>query len=133
MNDVCSLQSPKNCSNINEILCANVKDVSQANYVTAIQKSFFEQSISDSVASLRNYSTILQTSNHPLYKTQSPDAMEKVLVRQTSTPMHHNLVENNSSGSSRESCSSCIASSASAYISSINNSNNSTSQTNDIR
>lgn len=61
------------------------------NFVTAVQKSSFERSYSDSVLSLRNYSTILHTSNHSLYKTQSPDIMEKALVRQTSTPMHHNL------------------------------------------
>lgn len=140
MNDVCSLQSPKQCGNIKEILFANAKDASQVNYVTAIQKSSFERSISDSLASLRNYSTILQTSNHPLYKTQSPDAMEKALVRQTSTPMHQNLVGNNSPGSSGQTCSSCLPTyQTSAYISSINSSsdsdtsNNSISKVNDIR
>lgn len=78
----------ENCSPLSS------KDVSDVNYITAVQKSSFERSISDSVLSLRNYSTILHASNYPLCKTQSPcrdGIMERALVRQTSTPMHHNL------------------------------------------
>lgn len=109
-----------------------VKETSQVNYVTAIQKSSFERSISDSV-SLRNYSTILHTSNHPLYKTQSPDAMEKALVRQTSTPMHHNLQTANSRDSIGQSCSSClVSSSSSGNISNMNSSSDSDTSTNPV-
>lgn len=115
MNDVCSLQSPNNKI---ENQSAVVKDASNANFVTAIQRSSFEKSISDSVVSLRNYSTILHTSNHPLYKTQSPDGMEKVLVRQTSTPMHHNLMNGKSPDGNGQSCSSCLTLSSLAYSSS---------------
>lgn len=127
MNDVCNLQSPKECSTstIGNQSNANIKDVSNINYVTAVQKSSFEKSISDSVISLRNYSTILHTSNHPLYKTQSPDAMGKALVRQTSTPMHHNLVVAHSPESNGQSCSSCLVTSTSGHLSSINSSSDS--------
>lgn len=128
MNDVCDLQSPKESSNkIDNQSATNIKNVSNINYVTAVQKSSFEKSISDSLISLRNYSTILHTSNHPLYKTQSPDAMEKALVRQTSTPMHQNLMTVQSPESMHgQSCSSCmVSSSTSGQLSSINSSSDS--------
>ncbi|XP_055306075.1 mitosis initiation protein fs(1)Ya isoform X2 [Sitodiplosis mosellana] len=131
MNDVCSLQSPKDYStNKIDNQSACTKDASHVNFVTAVQKSSFEKSISDSVISLRNYSTILHTSNHPLYKTQSPDAMEKALVRQTSTPMHHNLMCAKSPDDNGQ-CSSCLTSSL-GYNSS-SDSDTSTNPTNDIR
>ncbi|XP_031623403.1 mitosis initiation protein fs(1)Ya isoform X2 [Contarinia nasturtii] len=112
INDGCSLHSPKE----------------------SVQKSSFERSISDSV-SLRNYSTILHTSNHPLYKTQSPDAMEKALVRQTSTPMHQNLLHANSHDTVGQSCSSCLVSSSSSssgHISNVNSSSDSDTSTNPL-
>lgn len=126
MNDVCDLQSPKENSNKIDNQSAT-NNVSNINYVTAVQKSSFEKSISDSLISLRNYSTILHTSNHPLYKTQSPDAMEKALVRQTSTPMHQNLMTAHSPESIHgQSCSSCmVSSSTSGQLSSINSSSDS--------
>lgn len=135
MNDVCDLQSPKESSNkIDNQSATNIKNVSNINYVTAVQKSSFEKSISDSLISLRNYSTILHTSNHPLYKTQSPDVMEKVLVRQTSTPMHQNLIEIKSSDENGQSCNSCLTSSASLAYNSSSDSDTSTNPTgNDIR
>lgn len=131
INDVCSLQSPKECnsSKVNDS-SSNIKDVSNINYVTAIQKSSFERSISDSVISLRNYSTILHSSNHPLYKTQSPDAFEKALVRQTSTPMHHNLMVVQSSDENGQSCNSCLISSTSSQRSHINSSSDSDTSSN---
>lgn len=125
--DVCSLQSPKECtaSKIENQSNINIKDETNVHYVTAAQKSSFEKSISESsVISLRNYSTILHTSNHPLYKTQSPDAMEKALVRQTSTPMHHNLMVGQKPNTSGQ-CSSCSVSSTSGQMSSINSSSDS--------
>lgn len=140
MNEVCSLQSPSECnSNKIENQSINHKDVSNVNYITAVQKSSFERSISDSVISLRNYSTILHTSNHPLYKTQSPDAMEKALVRQTSTPMQHNLMAMNSTDSIEHPCSSCLVSSTSGHMSNIDTSSdcetsiNAASKPTDIR
>lgn len=111
---------------------ANIKDVSNVNYVTAIQKSSFERSISDSVISLRNYSTILHTSNHPLYKTQSPDAMDKNLVRQTSTPMHQNLMVVQSPDSIEQTCGSCLVSSTSGQMSCINSSSDSDTSINPV-
>lgn len=96
MNDVCSLQLTVSASNCHShsatqasSTCSN--DISDINYKTAVQKSSFERSISDSVVSLRNYSTILHTSNNLLYKTQSPNVLAKAVARQTSTPMHPNL------------------------------------------
>lgn len=134
MNDVCSLQSPKDCGNIKiENQSACVKDASNVNYVTAMQKSSFEKSISDSVISLRNYSTILHTSNHPLYKTQSPDSMAKALVRQTSTPMHNNLMGTKSPDDNGQSCSSCLTSSASLAYSSSDSDTSTNPTGNDIR
>lgn len=127
------MQSPNECSNSKvEPQSASHKDVSNINYVTAIQKSSFERSISDSVISLRNYSTILHTSNHPLYKTQSPDAMEKILVRQTSTPMHHNLMVVQSPDSSEQTCSSCLVSSTSSQMACINSSSDSDTSINPL-
>ncbi|XP_031623405.1 mitosis initiation protein fs(1)Ya isoform X4 [Contarinia nasturtii] len=135
INDGCSLHSPKEC-NVDKIECqmACGKEASNINYITAVQKSSFERSISDSV-SLRNYSTILHTSNHPLYKTQSPDAMEKALVRQTSTPMHQNLLHANSHDTVGQSCSSCLVSSSSSssgHISNVNSSSDSDTSTNPL-
>lgn len=128
---MCNLQSPVACNASkmeNQSNASSSKDVSNAHYVTSVQGPSFEKSISDSVISLRNYSTILHTSNHPLYKTQSPDAMEKALVRQTSTPMHHNLmaVQSPESMEHGQSCSSCtVSSSTSGQLSSINSSSDS--------
>lgn len=130
---MCSLQSSKECcsAKIDVSHASIAKDASNVNFVTAVQKSSFEKSISDSVISLRNYSTILHTSNHPLYKTQSPDAMEKALVRQTSTPMHQNLLGAKLSDDNGQSCSSCLTSSLAYSSSDSDNSTNPT--TNDIR
>lgn len=127
------MQSPKECK-ISKVdnSSSTVKDVSNINYVTAIQKSSFERSISDSVISLRNYSTILHTSNHPLYKTQSPDAMEMALVRQTSTPMHHNLMVVQSPDDNGQSCSSCLVTSTSGQVSNINSSSDSDTSTSPV-
>lgn len=116
------------------------KDDSKVKYMSVVQKSSFERSISDSVISLRNYSTILHSSNHPLYKTQSPDAMEKALVRQTSTPMHHNLMAiansnaspDSNAESSEQACSSCFVSSTSGQVSCINSSCDSDTSTNSV-
>lgn len=110
-----------------------MKDLSNVKYVTAVQKSSFEKSISDSVISFRNCSTILHTSNHPLYKTQSPDAIENVLVRQTSTPMHHNLLVSQSPNSNGIACNSCLVSSTSmGQVSNTNTSSDSDSSINTI-
>lgn len=128
MNDVCSLQSPKDCSKM-----AIAKDTSNLNFVTAVQKSSFEKSISDSVISLRNYSTILHTSNHQLYKTQSPDGMEKPLVRQTSTPMHQNLVYGKSPDSNGQACGSCLTSTLLGHNSSSDSDTSINPTANDIR
>lgn len=72
------------------------KEQTNANYVTAnclSHKSFERSSTADiSVLSLKNYSTILHNSNNTLYKTHSPESVIKALKRQTSTPMHDNLV-----------------------------------------
>lgn len=125
INDVCNLQSPI-CANVNgsamenQLIC--IKDNSNMNYVTAnysVQKTSFEPNVSDSVLSLRNYSTILHSSSHPLYKTQSPKSIEKMKIRQTSTPMHQNLVVVKSPDSN-QCCSSClVTSSSSSQASSI--------------
>lgn len=112
---------------------SSAKDVSDINYITAVQKSSFERSISDSVLSLRNYSTILHTSNHPLCKTQSPNVMGKALVRQTSTPMHHNLAiaDTPPSHVNGSPCSECLATS-SGQMSCINSSSDSDTSVNTV-
>lgn len=76
---------------------------------------------SDSALSLRNCSSILQTScmNHTIYKEQSPIESAKNLVRQTSTPMHHNVMQITSPDSM--SCSHSV-SSTSCQVSSIHSS-----------
>lgn len=153
-NDVCSLQSPLQPTSYQHSHAhsrsdghnhspnqsenhstSSTKDVSDTNYITAVQKSSFERSICDnSVISLRNYSTILHTSNHPLYKTQTP-VVAKALVRQTSTPMHHNLAIADTAPTALQmqplhtngsSCSQCMgASTSSGQLSCINSSSDS--------
>lgn len=152
MNDVCSLQSPLQTthhhhhnhthSHSENHSTSSTKDVSDINYVTAVQKSSFERSMSDnSVISLRNYSTILHTSTHPLYKTQSP-IVEKAVVRQTSTPMHHNLAIADIAPTALQmqplypngsSCSQCMgASTSSGQLSCINSSSDSDTSINTV-
>lgn len=99
----------------NQIIC--IKENSNMNYVTAnysVQKSPFEPNVSDSVLSLRNYSTILHSSSHPLYKTQSPKSIEKMKMRQTSTPMNQALVVVKSPDSNLCCSSSCLVTSSSS-------------------
>lgn len=116
-NNVCDLQSSKNDSvGSNQSDENNTKNLTDNNYITANgqltqsadeqrspnsicssngtikSNSSSERSISDSILSLRNYSTILHSSNHQLYKTQSPCVLAKDLLRQTSTPMQQNIV-----------------------------------------
>lgn len=61
---------------------------------TSTVKLNSDPNFSDSVYSIRNFSTILQTSNsnHTIYRSHSPTETAKNLVRQTSTPMIKNLV-----------------------------------------
>lgn len=91
-----------------------------------INKCTFEPNISDSVVSLRNCSSILHTSstNHTIYKTNTPSDSSKNLVRQTSTPMHQNVMIIKSPDSITCSCS---VSSTSCQVSSIHSSNSSES------
>lgn len=86
-------------------------------------KSIFDPNISDSVLSIRNYSSILHTSsnNHTIFKLTSPREAANNLVRQTSTPMQHNIIVITSPDSLITSVSSSL------HVSSINSSNSSES------
>lgn len=128
VNDGCDLQPTKtDCCNTIEKSSASDKELTNIGYVTAnslVQKSTLERSISDSVVSLKNYSTILHNSNNTLYKTQSPNSVAKTLERQTSTPMHQNLLVFKSP-ETNGCCASCSISSSSSQISSIHSSSES--------
>lgn len=131
MSDGCNLQTMPGKNEICEkpTQSDNNKEPTNANYITAnnclVHKSFERSSIADSsVLSLKNYSTILHNSNNTLYKTQSPNAVAMALERQTSTPMHDNLVVFKSPDSNGCSCSISI-SSGSSQMSSINSSSES--------
>lgn len=87
MNDSCSLQSPK--CNTNSSCNTVVPNQNASQEETGTQKVPVDQCNSDSILSLRNCSGEIHSSTQLLYKTQSPQAVEKVLVRQTSTPMEH--------------------------------------------
>lgn len=80
----------------------NTSKVPFCNKVTITTSSKCEPNISDSVISLRNYSTILHTSNHSLYPATSLSEEATALVRKTSTPMHQNILLHGS-GDSHES------------------------------
>lgn len=86
MNDSCSLQSPKCITSTSTDTVVPNPNASQEN---CTQKVPVERCNSDSILSLRNCSAEIHSSTQLLYKTQSPQAVEKVLVRQTSTPMEH--------------------------------------------
>lgn len=115
-NEICEKPTMSDCN----------KEQTNANYITAnclVHKSFERSSIADSsVLSLKNYSSILHNSNNTLYKTHSPNSVAKSLERQTSTPMHDNLVVFKSPESNGCSCS---ISSGSSQMSSINSSSGS--------
>lgn len=86
---------------------------------------------SDSVLSLKNCSSILHASgaSHTIYKSCSPNELAKNIVRQTSTPMHHN-VKMQSPDSMM-----CLhsVSSTSCQVSSIHSSNSSESDSSPTR
>lgn len=91
-------------------------------------KNSSESMISDSVLSLRNCSSILHASstNHTIYKSNSPNDATENIVRQTSTPMHQNMKIVRTPDSITCSCS---ASSSVCHMSSINGDNSSESDT----
>lgn len=128
MNDGCKLQTMPGKDEICEKSTqSDNKEPINANYITAncsVHKSFERSSIADSsVLSLKNYSTILHNSNNTLYKTHSsPDSVAKALERQTSTPMHDNLIVFKSPEPNGCSCS---ISSGSSQLSSITSSSES--------
>lgn len=91
-------------------------------------KNSSESMTSDSVLSLRNCSSILHASstNHTIYKSNSPNDATKNIVRQTSTPMHQNMKIVRTPDSITCSCS---TSSSVCHMSSINGDNSSESDT----
>lgn len=129
LNDSCDLQSPRAQTVVEKSINDKDKDVTNMNYITANgyfpQKHFtFEPNNCDSVLSIKNCSTILHNSNHTMYKTQSPTAMQKALERQTSTPMHQNLYVFQSP-ETNGCCGSCLMTSNSSQMSSIHSSSES--------
>lgn len=91
--------------------------------------NMLEPNTSDSVLSLRNYSSILHTSlaNHTIYKSNSPNDLAKNIARQTSTPMQQNAKIVETPDSVTYSCS--ASSSLVSHVSSICRSNSSESDT----
>lgn len=87
------------------------KSMGRLSNVSGIEVSIIESSIS----SLRNCSSILHASTSSLYKT-SPAEANRRLLRQTSTPMHQNVMIINTSDSFISSASSM------SQMSSIHNS-----------
>lgn len=96
MNGSCSLQALKQETNNN--FTRNATSNTNTNLITVIpeqvgsnedlsQKTSAERCNSDSILSLRNCSADIHSSTQLLYRTQSPQSVEKLLVRQTSTPM----------------------------------------------
>lgn len=75
---------------VNEIENAQSSDSQSLKQVTtAPVKTNLDPNFSDSVYSIRNFSSILHASgnNHTIYRSQSPTESANRLVRQTSTPM----------------------------------------------
>lgn len=80
-----------NSSGANEIENAQSSDrqCESKQITTAPVKANLDPNFSDSVYSIRNFSSILHASgnNHTIYRAQSPTESVNRLVRQTSTPM----------------------------------------------